>query len=273
MRSMIAVTLTASSGAPCASSSAQPRPARAAHGVVAHHRIAARAGVLDQSVHFLRRHAAVLVEPAGIALDDAARDLVGQGGQERHAARSHAQRLALAGVGGEDLHGVAADLAVQADGIVSSHHLPRRRCGRQPSQHLAAAGARAGRGSGCRGPPRAGRGISFGARHGQHRGRRLAGRQQAVAGGALDARQAGDIGHAQAVRALVPAGPGRPIRAARGPAAAASLSCMQLSENFWGYHQLAKTGQGKTIVRCGLYLDVPTVYSREFPIQEFKSST
>ena len=56
---------------------------------------------------------------------------------------------------------------------------------------------------------------------------------------------------------LRPSGPGpgaagtaNPRRNVRGPAAAASLSCMQLSENFGGYHQLAKTGQGKTIVRC-----------------------
>ena len=97
-----------------------------------------------------------------------------------------------------------------------------------------------------RGPPRAGRGAPPGARQGSTR----PASSRPPAGGrgrGGDARQAGDIGHAQAVRALVPQA-GRPIRA--WPAAAASLSCMQLSENFGDYHQLANAGQGKTIVRC-----------------------
>ncbi|MNS87903.1 hypothetical protein D3C72_1218600 [compost metagenome] len=91
--------------------------------MVAHHRIAARAGVVDQPVHFLGRHAAVLVEPARVAFHDAARHVIRQRGQQGHAARAHAQRLALAGIGGQDLHRVAADLAMQADGIVVfAHH-------------------------------------------------------------------------------------------------------------------------------------------------------
>src|SRR5690606_38583836 len=83
---------------------------RAPHRVVAYYRVASRPGVLDQATHLVRRHTAVFVQVAGVSFDDAVGHRVGQGGQDRHAARAYAQGLPFAGVCGQDLYRIAADL-------------------------------------------------------------------------------------------------------------------------------------------------------------------
>ncbi|MCY1533579.1 hypothetical protein D9M68_689160 [compost metagenome] len=176
--------------------------------MVADDGIAARAGVVDEPVHFLRRHAAVFVQAAGIALDDAARDVVGQRGQQGHAAGPHAQRLTLARVSGQDLHGVTADLAMQADRIVIVAHHQEHGVARavgQAAQHgQQLAHARVAR---TRVWVHRQLGTVFlGAGHGQDQAGIQQGGQQTVDGGALYARQARDIGHAEAIGTLVPQG-------------------------------------------------------------------
>jgi hypothetical protein len=60
--------------------------------------------------------------PPAVAVDDVVYLRIVQPGQQRHAPRADTQRLALASVSGQYLHGVGADLSPEADRLVVLPH-------------------------------------------------------------------------------------------------------------------------------------------------------